>query len=96
MHHCSLTHNCLLEALLFDYRTKPFFLKFLLIFMLYAYSTVATKHNCLKSAHRLFKKMYIHCSTVGSPHKPLQCRVRGIALSLANFGLRVCMCGLQE
>ena len=31
MHHCSYYHNCQLEAPLFDYRTKPFFLKFLLI-----------------------------------------------------------------
>jgi hypothetical protein len=27
--YCSLTHHCQLEALLFDYWAKPFFLKFL-------------------------------------------------------------------
>ncbi len=31
MHHCAYYHNCQLKALLFDYRTNPFFLKFLLI-----------------------------------------------------------------
>ena len=89
-HNCLIYDNCLIEVQLFVLRLMPSFLKFLLIFMLYAYSTAATKHHCLKFAHRLFKAMYIQCSTVGSPLEPLQCRVCGLASSFYFFVCKHC------